>query len=909
MTIKAGNASVKVYRMAHATAKTGWTFVLIYRDGGIRKRQKFASSEAAIAEGRLVARKLNSGNIEGASIGKGERDEYHAARRIALSRNVPLLAAVQEWDRARQLSGDSLIPACESWSARKGEPRKRLKVTDVVNRFLQAKTKVGVQVVKNHGHIFEDIKTEFGEFYLDTVTTPQLTTWLEKREHPSTRNTFRKHAVALWRWAQRQGFLSKEIKTEAEQVDSAKESDLEIGIISAATFRGLLENIRSEHQTYIAPIVLAGFCGLRRREIHSQKWSDIELGRRFLKVAYPASDPYVTAVGGTNFNTDVTQSLTTNSNTALSTSDYMIEDVFTDYTSSSTAFASGGGVSQYFAKPTWQVGNGTLLGTETYRCVPDISGPWGFMVNHSSFSDLYTNATWEAQFAIIFTNVNSANGASQLMVLPESGTSLASPVIAGVVALINQNRGSNGSIGYLNPWLYQIGENYSIAGNLWAAFNDMAYNTVNLWTLSIPAVGGATPPYAVYNNWDGFYNAGPGYDLCTGIGTPNVSNLAALLKAGIYAVTPQGQTVSVGASVVFSAFAEISPYEIAPATYQWKRNGSAISGATSPQLLVSSSGTQLANNGDQYSCVVTLSNTSTVITTPAATLTVQNTTSIGYLKDLSTRAYVTGTGSEILDGGYVVSGTGSEPVLLRATGPTLASFGVSGVLPDPTLTVLSGSTQIGYDYIWGGSTVLSNAFSAVGAFSWPTNSDDSAVLFASGLGSPALSSLAAGAYTAEISGKSGDSGVALLEIYDANPALGRTWTSGMPFLSNISTRAFVGTGGNIMVGGFVLGGSTSRTLLIRASGPALAAFGVTPYLPDPQLTIFNSSGTAFAANEVWDGNPLIAAEASSVGAFSWSTTSNDSAVVVTLPPGSYSAQIEGATGDTGIALLEIYLLP
>jgi integrase len=154
----------------------------------------------------------------------------------------------------------------------------------VVNRFLQAKTKVGVQVVKNHGHIFEDIKTEFGEFYLDTVTTPQLTTWLEKREHPSTRNTFRKHAVALWRWAQRQGFLSKEIKTEAEQVDSAKESDLEIGIISAATFRGLLENIRSEHQTYIAPIVLAGFCGLRRREIHSQKWSDIELGRRFLKV-------------------------------------------------------------------------------------------------------------------------------------------------------------------------------------------------------------------------------------------------------------------------------------------------------------------------------------------------------------------------------------------------------------------------------------------------------------------------------------------------------------------------------------------------------------------------------------------------------------------------------------------------
>ena len=283
-TIKDGSVSVKVYKVKHATAKAGEAFVLAWITPAGRKTQKFADSAKALREAQIKANQLAHGRVEASEMTISDRDELQAARRIAKERNVPLLAAIQEWDRARQLSGDSIIPACESWSARNGEPRKRLKVAEVVSRYLTAKTNAGVQVVKNHGHIFEGLKTEFGELYLDTVMTPQLNAWLEKREHPSTRNTFRKHAVALWRWAQRQGFLSKEIKTEAEQVDSAKEADLEIGIISTATFRGLLENIRTKHHEYIAPLVLAGFCGLRRSEIHSQKWSDIELGRRFLRV-------------------------------------------------------------------------------------------------------------------------------------------------------------------------------------------------------------------------------------------------------------------------------------------------------------------------------------------------------------------------------------------------------------------------------------------------------------------------------------------------------------------------------------------------------------------------------------------------------------------------------------------------
>lgn len=248
------------------------------------------------------------------------------------------------------------------------------------------------------------------------------------------------------------------------------------------------------------------------------------------------------------------------------------------------------------------------------------------------------------------------------------------------------------------------------------------------------------------------------------------------------------------------------------------------------------------------------------------------------------------------------------PILTRAIGPTLGTFGLSGVLSDPAMAVRQGTTNIASNYPWGGSSVLSNAFSAVGAFSLATNSNDSALLFATGQASPANSSLAAGPYTCEISGNSGDTGVALFEVYDANAVVGATWTSSMPYLSNISTRATVGTGNNVLIGGFVVSGSTSKTLLIRATGPTLASFGVSGVLPDPRITLFDSSGNSVASNQIWNNNSLIASEASSVGAFSWSSTSNDSAVLVTVPPGSYSAQIEGGSGDTGIALLEIYVV-
>lgn len=319
-------------------------------------------------------------------------------------------------------------------------------------------------------------------------------------------------------------------------------------------------------------------------------------------------------------------------------------------------------------------GRGTTLASESARCVPDVSGPWGYIVNHSTPTDTSSsNATWEGSYAIIFTNI--FNGVGTQIVLPIGGTSLACPTFAGIVALINQNRGSNGSIGWLNPWLYEIGENYDMytgasgggSGNglqlVGSAFQDISANFANLLSPTLPSVN-SDGSYLTFSNANNTYDAGAGYDLCTGLGTPNVANLGALLRDPVYVVEPQSMTVATGGSCVFSAFAQISPSEIAAATYQWyyKPNGGSWSElststnpyAQSPQLLVTNLTT--ANSGDQYYCVDTAAAASGgtaafSITTQTATVTVVNTSTPGRMIDASARGFVS-TGSSGWTGGF-----------------------------------------------------------------------------------------------------------------------------------------------------------------------------------------------------------------------------------------------------------------
>jgi sugar lactone lactonase YvrE len=382
-----------------------------------------------------------------------------------------------------------------------------------------------------------------------------------------------------------------------------------------------------------------------------------------------------------------------------------------------------------------------------------------------------------------------------------------------------------------------------------------------------------------------------GQVIAKGAVAPVVTPPPPTVVAPVFTTQPISVSVT-GGTVALDAAASSAK------SYQWMLNGSPVSGATDSTLLLASA----ASATGTYTCVAT--NSAGSATSSPATVTVNPSSNPGRLINLSARAQV-GTGGNIIFGGFAVGpfGTaGSQPLLIRASGPAIAAapFDVPGTLPDPQLQLFSSSdTVLDTNTGWGGSASIAATASAVGAFSWNAPASHDAALSLS---------LASGTYTAQVSGESGDTGDALLEIYDATPA--GTYNTSLPRLINLSARVAVGTGSNVLLAGFVIGGDTALTVLIRASGPAIAAapFNVPGTLPDPQLTLQNpSTGAVYAQNTSWGGDSEIAATAASVGAFSWTVpTSHDSALLITLPPGSYTAGVAGTSGDTGVAIVEVY---
>jgi hypothetical protein len=256
-----------------------------------------------------------------------------------------------------------------------------------------------------------------------------------------------------------------------------------------------------------------------------------------------------------------------------------------------------------------------------------------------------------------------------------------------------------------------------------------------------------------------------------------------------------------------------------------------------------------------------------------------------------------GTGGNILIAGFAIAGTGGKDVLLRGVGPTLglAPFNVSGALAAPQLTLINSAGQtLTSVTAWGGSAALASVFASVGAFALPAGSADSAV----------EETLPTGSYTSQVAGVGGTTGVALAEIYDAD--LGPTSSS----LVNISARANVGTGGNILIAGFVIEGSQPVTLLLRGVGPTLGTeFGVTGALAQPAISLFDSAGTVLQSNAGWGSSAALSAAFASAGAFSLPAGSADAAMTATLSAGSYTLQLSGVNGSTGVGLVEVYVIP
>lgn len=351
--------------------------------------------------------------------------------------------------------------------------------------------------------------------------------------------------------------------------------------------------------------------------------------------------------------------------------------------------------------------------------------------------------------------------------------------------------------------------------------------------------------------------------------TFNIAGGAATAPA--FTLQPAGQSVVAGSSITLTATATGSPTP----TYQWRRNGTAIVGATASSLVLTN--VQSADAGD-YTVVAT--NSAGSATSTPATLTVFTAGGTARLTNLSVRTAMAAGQTLIM--GFTLQG-GAKPVLLRAVGPGLAQFSVGGVMADPRLALFRDTTQLDANDNWGGGATLSTAFASVGAFSLPPASLDAALLRTMD-----------GGQTAQVTGTGG--GVVLVEAYDAG-------TGTTPRLVNVSARNRVGTGDDILIAGFTVDGTGSLPLLIRAVGPKLTVFGVGSVLVDPKLEIYRGD-VKVTENDNW--NSSLTGTFVSVGAFPLDGGSRDAALLTSLPAGSYTAQVSGIGGGTGEALVEIY---
>jgi hypothetical protein len=242
------------------------------------------------------------------------------------------------------------------------------------------------------------------------------------------------------------------------------------------------------------------------------------------------------------------------------------------------------------------------------------------------------------------------------------------------------------------------------------------------------------------------------------------------------------------------------------------------------------------------------------------------------------------TGENVGIGGFIIAGSVPKHVVLRAIGPSLVQAGVPDALADPVLELHGpGGFVTVINDNWRDDQEITIAATGLA----PLNNLEAAIDV----------TLAPGAYTAIVKGKGNTSGVALVEIYDLNQ-------SGLAKLANMSTRAMVGTGDDIVIAGFILGGSGDGRIVVRGLGPSLAAVGVANALADPSLELRDSEGALVASNNDWQDNPATAGDL--ITANLAPANPLESGLAVTLSPGLYTALLSGVNNSAGIGLVEVY---
>ena len=252
------------------------------------------------------------------------------------------------------------------------------------------------------------------------------------------------------------------------------------------------------------------------------------------------------------------------------------------------------------------------------------------------------------------------------------------------------------------------------------------------------------------------------------------------------------------------------------------------------------------------------------------------------LSNISTRAFVQ-TGDNVMIGGLIITGSGQKKVIVRAIGPSLVNHGITNPLQNPTLELHDHTgTVIVSNNDWMNAP---NRQEIINSGLAPSNNLESAI----------LTSLNPGAYTAIVRGVNNGTGIALVETYDLDPTAGSK-------LGNISTRALVQTGDNVMIGGLIITGTGQKNVIVRAIGPSLAQHGITNPLLDPTLELHNGNGAVIAFDDNWKDSQQAEVEATGLAP----SDDRESAIVRTLVPGNYTAIVRGKNNTIGVALVEVY---
>jgi hypothetical protein len=248
-------------------------------------------------------------------------------------------------------------------------------------------------------------------------------------------------------------------------------------------------------------------------------------------------------------------------------------------------------------------------------------------------------------------------------------------------------------------------------------------------------------------------------------------------------------------------------------------------------------------------------------------------------KSISTRGFIA-TNNGVLIGGFSISGTVPKPVLVRAIGPSLSAYFPNPLL-DPTLSLFDAS---GHQIVANNDWATAPNSSQIPISLRPADAKESAILV----------TLAPGEYTAIVAGNNGSQGIGLVQVYDQDQSIASQ-------LDAISTRGFIATNNGVLIGGFTVSGTASKPVLVRAIGPSLSAYFPNP-LTDPTLSVYNASGQLLAVNNDWATAP----NANQIPTGLRPADSKESAILLSLAPGDYTAIVAGNNGSQGIGLVQVY---